>query len=271
GQFSDKNAGSNKNVNVSGALNGTDAGNYALSTNLQTQANISKKQITGSITAQDKVYDGTTNAIVNGSLNGVISGDKVNITAQGQFSDKNAGSNKNVNVSGALNGTDAGNYALSTNLQTQADIAKAKAHVIGNNLTATYSGQQQQVSGFTVNGLVGGETASVLTGVTATGANGTKVGTYVNDVSGSDQNYDLTFSAGMLQITESLVIPEPPTPEKPTVPNIPATPSFDFQAYQRAIQFAPQERQSKQSDQIEIEIMGDGINMDGIQTLTGRF
>ncbi|OTG89239.1 YDG domain-containing protein [Acinetobacter sp. ANC 3832] len=271
GQFTDKNAGSNKNVNVSGVLNGTDAGNYDLSTNLQTQANISKKQISGSISAQDKVYDGTTNAIVNGSLNGVISGDNVNITAQGQFTDKNAGSNKNVDVSGALNGTDAGNYELSTNLQTQADIAKAKAHVIGNNLTATYSGQQQHVSGFTVNGLVGGETASVLTGITATGANGTKVGTYANDVSGSDQNYDLSFTAGMLKITDTLVIPVPPIPEKPTVPDIPALQGFDLQAYQRAIQFAPQERQPKQSNQIEIEIMGDGINMDGIQTLTGKF
>jgi hypothetical protein len=39
---------------------------------ISTQANISKKQITGSITAQDKVYDGTTSAIVNGSLNGLI-------------------------------------------------------------------------------------------------------------------------------------------------------------------------------------------------------
>ena len=207
----------------------------------------------------------------------MISGDEVNISAQGQFTDKNAGSNKNVNVSGALNGIDAGNYALSTNLQTQADISKAKAHVIGNNLTATYSGQQQYVSGFTVNGLVGGETALVLTGVTATGANGTKVGTYSNDVSGSDQNYDLIFTAGMLKISDSLVIPTPPTPEKPTVPNIPDIPnipvvqSFDRQAYQRAIQFAPQKSQPKQSDQIEIEIAGTGINMDGIQTLTGSF
>ncbi|MFW2147564.1 YDG domain-containing protein, partial [Acinetobacter sp. TY1] len=148
GQFSDKNAGSNKNVNVSGALNGTDAGNYALSTNLQTQANISKKQITGSITAQDKVYDGTTNAIVSGSLNGVISGDKVNITAQGQFSDKNAGSNKNVNVSGALNGTDADNYALSTNLQTQANISKKQ---ISGVLTA-----QDKVYDGTTNAIVSG-------------------------------------------------------------------------------------------------------------------
>jgi hypothetical protein len=45
-------------------------------------------------------------------LNGLITGDQVNLNAQGQFADKNAGSNKNVNVSGNLSGTDAGNYSF---------------------------------------------------------------------------------------------------------------------------------------------------------------
>lgn len=108
-------------------LVGLDAGNYELTTNGQvTPPNISKKQITGSITAQDKVYDGTTNAIVNGSLNGLITGDQVNLNAQGQFADKNAGSNKNVNVSGNLSGTDGANYSLQANSQTKASISRNK-------------------------------------------------------------------------------------------------------------------------------------------------
>jgi hypothetical protein len=57
-------------------------------------------------------------------LNGLITGDQVNLNAQGQFADKNAGSNKNVNVSGNLSGTDAGNYSLQANSQTQANISK---------------------------------------------------------------------------------------------------------------------------------------------------
>jgi hypothetical protein len=81
------------------------------------------------LTAQDKVYDGTTSAIVNGSLNGLITGDQVNLNAQGQFADKNAGSNKNVNVSGNLSGTDAGNYSLQANSQTQAISARNKSQV----------------------------------------------------------------------------------------------------------------------------------------------
>jgi hypothetical protein len=46
-------------------------------------------------------------------------------------------------------------------------INKANATVTGNSATVTYNGAIQTVSGFTATGLVGGETTSVLTGVTA--------------------------------------------------------------------------------------------------------
>jgi hypothetical protein len=59
-------------------------------------------------------------------LNGLITGDQVNLNAQGQFADKNAGSNKNVNVSGNLSGTDAGNY-LTANSQHKPTSARNKS------------------------------------------------------------------------------------------------------------------------------------------------
>ncbi|MDR6680713.1 beta strand repeat-containing protein, partial [Pseudomonas oryzihabitans] len=70
---------------------------------------ISPKSITGSITAQDKIYDGTTSATTSGTLNGVIGSDVVSLTTSGSFADKNAGNGKQVNVSGVLSGSDAGN------------------------------------------------------------------------------------------------------------------------------------------------------------------
>ncbi|OTG69212.1 hypothetical protein B9T25_01040 [Acinetobacter sp. ANC 4470] len=279
GQFLDKNAGQGKVVNASSSLIGTDAGNYELTTNGSVTANISKKDITGSITAQDKVYDGSLNATVNGSLSGVITGDVVDLTAQGQFTDKNAGQGKDVTVLGSLSGTDAGNYQVNTNSSAKANVAKAKAQVIGNSLTTTFNGQQQHVDGFTVEGLVNGETTSVLTGVTATGASATAEGTYSNTVSGEDQNYELMFTAGMLKIQTPLIIP-PVTPEPPTVPSIPEQPNQPngsiWQAllddnYQRAIHFSPKKDKPKRSDDINIEIIGDGINMDGIHTFAGNF
>ncbi|OTG98101.1 hypothetical protein B9T24_01675 [Acinetobacter sp. ANC 4654] len=270
GQFADKNAGQGKDVNVSGSLSGTDAGNYTVNSNTTAQANIAKKQITGAITAQDKVYDGTTNATVNGSLNGVITGDQVNLNAQGQFADKNAGQGKDVNVSGSLSGTDAGNYTVNSNTTAQANIAKAKAQIIGNSLTTNFNGQQQYVDGFTVKGLVNGETTSVLTGVTATGASATTEGTYSNTVSGEDQNYELMFTAGMLKIQSPLLIP-PVTPEAPNQPNDSIWQGLLDDNYQRAIHFTPKKDKPKRSDDINIEIIGDGINMDGIHTFAGNF
>ena len=256
---------------------------------------IAKKQVTGTISAQDKVYDGSTHAVLNGQLQDVVEGDTVNFLTTGQFIDKNAGKNKVVNVMGEITGVDAANYELVSNQQTQADIEKAKLQVIGNSLTATYSGQSNSVTGFTVEGLVGGDTELALTNVTATGASGTLAGTYYNNVSGTDQNYELVFTAGMLKIVDNAVIPdlpttpeqpitpdEPTTPEQPITPDEPANPEeptnsngLNLIEYQRAIQFAPvldqSESQSQRSTHIEIEIVGDGINMDGIQTLTGNF
>ena len=143
GHFIDKNAGENKVVNASSSLIGDDAMNYELTTNGQVTANISKKQITGTITAQDKVYDGTTNANVSGSLNGVIQDDVVNLNAQGQFADKNAGSGKSVNVSGSLSGGDSSNYELSaTNHVTQANISKKQ-------ITGTITAQDKVYDGTT--------------------------------------------------------------------------------------------------------------------------
>ena len=45
---------------------------------------------------------------------------------------------------------------------------------------------------------MGGETASVLTGVTASGASAKNAGTYANTVTGTDANYTLTLVNGAL-------------------------------------------------------------------------
>jgi hypothetical protein len=120
GAFADKNAGTGKLVTVRGlTLLGTDAGEYTL-TQPTTNADIRLASLTVTgVTASDKVYDGTTNAMLNTSnaaLNGVISGDAVALNAAGAagaFTDPNVGANKPVLVSGlTLSGADAGNYDL---------------------------------------------------------------------------------------------------------------------------------------------------------------
>jgi len=162
--FLDKNVGTGKTVNVSGiTLGGADAGNYTLSnTTAITTADITKASlsITG-LTANNKVYDGTTVATLTGALTGVITGDIVSLgTPTGTFDSKNVGTGKTVNISGVeLGGADAGNYTLATTTaSTTADITQASLGITG--LTA----QNKVYDATTVATLTGGTLTGVITG-----------------------------------------------------------------------------------------------------------
>ncbi len=126
--FTDKIVGTAKSVSVSGiSVSGTDAGNYTFNTTASTTADITKLAITGSITANNKVYDGGTAAtIATRTLSGVIIGDVVNyIGGTATFDNKNVGTGKTVTATGlSLSGTDAGNYTVNTTATTTADITK---------------------------------------------------------------------------------------------------------------------------------------------------
>ncbi|WP_254926440.1 S-layer family protein, partial [Janthinobacterium sp. PC23-8] len=128
--FADKNAGSGKAVAVQGAaLSGADAGNYSLANTAgATTANIARATLTlGSVSASDKVYDGTQAASVSGTVAGVIGQDTVSLAGgSGTFADRNFGTGKTVTVGGfQLAGSDAGNYTLtSSSGVAQASIAQ---------------------------------------------------------------------------------------------------------------------------------------------------
>src|SRR6266568_2447217 len=74
--FADKYVGNGKIVTLTGAsLSGLDASNYVLDSVATTTANITAKHITGSFTADNKVYDGDTSAtVLTRSLIGAIGG-----------------------------------------------------------------------------------------------------------------------------------------------------------------------------------------------------
>ena len=81
-------------------------------------------------------------------------------------------------------------------------IAKADAVVTANSASTTYTGATQNASGFTASGLVGGESAAVLTGVSA-GGSGKNAGSYATTASGTDANYNLAMNAGTLAIAKA--------------------------------------------------------------------
>jgi gliding motility-associated-like protein len=138
GAFVNKNAGTGKVVVTTGfILTGADANKYAL-IQPTPSADITPigLTITG-VSADNKVYDGTTNAILStgsGALVGVLPGDAVILNssgARGYFADKNIGTAKSVSTAlFTLDGADAGNYTL-TQPDLVANITEASLTITG--------------------------------------------------------------------------------------------------------------------------------------------
>ena len=117
--FSDKNAGIGKTVNVGGiSILGDDAGNYTLqNTAATTTANITPRALAVSATAADKIYDATRSATVTLS-DDRLSGDALSLAyTSAEFTDSaNVGVAKPVMVSGITisSGSEAGDYVLTS-------------------------------------------------------------------------------------------------------------------------------------------------------------
>ena len=172
GAFSNKNAGTGKTVNISGiTLGGADAGNYTLtSSTASTTATITPATITVTgVTAANKVYDATTAATLGGTAKITpLGSDVVNLGGSGigVFANKNAGNGKVVNVSGyTISGADAGNYTLVQPAGVTANITKRALTYSGTPVVApsrVYDGTTLiSVSGATLNGVLGGDTANL--------------------------------------------------------------------------------------------------------------
>jgi len=147
GAFADKDVANGKTVTISGlGLNGADAGKYSLPIpQATTTANITSATVVPSIVANDKVYDGTTDASFSCSLAGVIAPDVVSCTGgTGSFADKNVGPGKTVTATGlGLSGADSGNYQLSTT------TASGSAEITVRTLTVTATGINKVYDGTT--------------------------------------------------------------------------------------------------------------------------
>ena len=177
---------------------GTLAGEYTVYYKVQGDANhtdtealnlsvtIGKKDIVISgIAAQDKVYDGTTAATLvydQVVYSGIVEGDVLTVTADGAFTDANAGADKTVSISHlTLDGVSIANYQLAAEGQQSlatATISKAASSVakapVALSLTYTGSPQTLAESGEGAGGLmqyslseVGPFTDAVPTGTAA--------------------------------------------------------------------------------------------------------
>ncbi|MDQ3847665.1 MAG: YDG domain-containing protein, partial [Thermoproteota archaeon] len=72
--------------------------------------------------AQNKVYDGTTAAVVTGTLSGVLSGETVGFSGTGSFAQSAVGTDIAVSSTSSLTGAAAANYTLTQPVGLKADI-----------------------------------------------------------------------------------------------------------------------------------------------------
>ncbi|MCR4800585.1 MAG: bacterial Ig-like domain-containing protein [Bacteroidales bacterium] len=163
--FDNKNAGENKILSLTFELTGEDIANYALASETATAtANITAKSISISeIVAENKEYDGATEATVTYTANGVVENDDVTIEPTAEFVDEKVGEDKAVTYSFAKSGEDADNYTLSVEtVDLKANIA-AKAitisEIVANN--KEYDGTTAATATFTMTGAIENEDVDV--------------------------------------------------------------------------------------------------------------
>jgi filamentous hemagglutinin family protein len=186
--------------------NGELASNYKVPDTLSVlnaQATIDKASLIVAAKNASKTYDGQAFSGGNGvSYNGFVNNETSSVLG-GTLA--YGGTSQNAVNAGTYTLTASGltsqNYAISY-ADGSLNVGKVSATVIANSGTVTYNGQAQSVSGFTVTGLVNNESASVLSGLSATGGSGTNVGSYNHrySVGSYSGNYDLSFTDGSLSI-----------------------------------------------------------------------
>jgi hypothetical protein len=168
GTFNSKDAGSRTATATYTLANGADGGaasNYTLADTTGLAATISPASISAitGITANDKVYDGSTAATLNtggAAFTGKVGNDALTVaSATGAFNSKAAGTDKTVNITVlSLGGASAGNYILGgTTASTTADITPRTLTVTAGNATRQ-EGLPNPSFTFTFEGLLAGDT-----------------------------------------------------------------------------------------------------------------
>ena len=133
GTFADANVGIGKLITTNLQLGGADVTNYSLLQPTGITADITTLGLTiNGLTANNKIFDGTTNATLSGiaSLLGVIPADVPNVVLSGtpaaQFASSTIGNGIAVTVSGyTLTGNASGNYSLTQPTALTANITAA--------------------------------------------------------------------------------------------------------------------------------------------------
>ncbi|WP_322062284.1 YDG domain-containing protein [Paraburkholderia sp. J63] len=132
--FVSPNVGTNIPITVNLFADGADIGNYSFGSKVvTTSADITKALLTITANANNKVYDATTTATLNGGLNvsGLMGSDTATFTAgSANFVTANVGNGIEVDVTG-ITGSGLDNYTFNTAATTFADITPYVLNLTG--------------------------------------------------------------------------------------------------------------------------------------------
>jgi autotransporter-associated beta strand protein len=208
GTFAQTTVGSAISVTANDSISGTSAGNYSLIQPTGLTANITPKDLTVSgVTVANKVYDGTTSAVVTGgTLVGLIGSDGANValTQTATFSSANVGNAISVALSDSISGTASGNYTLIQPSAVMANITPKALTVTGTVASnKVYDGTSTaSVSSGSLVGVITADVANVTltqAGSFSSSNVGSAIAITMNDSIGGSaaSNYSLTQPEGV--------------------------------------------------------------------------
>jgi trimeric autotransporter adhesin len=163
-------------VQLANGTNGGLATNYMLAAGQSVAASITPKELTATATAANKIYDGTTNALLQTTMTitgGLVGNEHVTATAaNATFNSKDVASANLVTVNQVALSDDAGSGGKASNYSLSAGQTSA-AHITEKSLTATttaenkvYDGSRNATATLALSGLIGSETLSVANAAT---------------------------------------------------------------------------------------------------------
>ena len=167
GTLNSANVGSAVPVVMADTISGFSAANYSLVQPTGITAAVTPKTITVSDgTVANKVYDGTTNAVLTGgTLVGVLAADASNVilTQAGRFSSPNVSNGIIIIASASISGSAASNYNLIQPTGITANITPA---MLGISVVGVANGTNTiSPISYTINGLINGQTITGLSSV----------------------------------------------------------------------------------------------------------
>lgn len=168
---------------------------------------VTAKSLTATATATDKIYDGISDAEGTIALADVVDGEVVVATGTFTFDDKNAGTDKIVNVTDiVLAGDNAANYTVNISTSTTANISKRPITITALTKTKVYGETDPDLTYIASTGeLVGTDSFTGSLGRNegqSVGQYSINQGTFSINDGNSGSNYEIEFVLANLEITK---------------------------------------------------------------------